>query len=225
MNINRYRLFLLGFPKSLRFNFRYFPFRVAIKLPVWLTHRVRLKSLKGNVSIESEEIRSGMISIGFGHVSISDVNEYSLWNVEGTVVFKGRAGFGAGTKIAVGKDAILTFGEGFLVTARSEFACFREITFGRENLVSWDVLVMDTDAHPIYDQQNRRMNKDRPIRIGDHVWIGCRSVILKGAEVANGCIVGAGSLVNGKFNRSSSVIAGNPARIVKENVSWQGSNG
>ncbi|MGK9477939.1 hypothetical protein ACSSV9_14105 [Melioribacter sp. OK-6-Me] len=58
-----------------------------------------------------------MIFIGFAHVSINDTNEYSLWNVEGTVVFKGKAGFGAGSKIAVGKNAELTFGQNFLITA------------------------------------------------------------------------------------------------------------
>ncbi|MGK9369487.1 hypothetical protein ACSSWA_11355 [Melioribacter sp. Ez-97] len=82
-----------------------------------------------------------MITIGYAHVSINDVNENSLWNVEGTVIFKGRAGFGAGTKIAVGEGAILTFGNNFLITARTEIACFKEITFGDYYLLSWDILV------------------------------------------------------------------------------------
>ena len=127
MNIKKLKLFLLGFPKTLLFNFHYFDFKTALKLPVWLTHRVRLKSLKGRVHLEASQIRRGMISIGFAHVSINDTNEYSLWNVEGTVIFKGKAGFGAGTKIAVGKNAKHTFGKNFLITARSEIASFHGI--------------------------------------------------------------------------------------------------
>jgi len=220
MNIKKIKLFLLGLPKTLLFNFHYFDFKTAIKLPVWLTHKVRLKSLKGIVHLETSQIKRGMISIGFAHVSINDTNEYSLWNVEGTVIFKGKAGFGSGTKIAVGKNAKLTFGQNFLITARSEIACFREIRFGDDCLLSWDILVMDTDAHPIYDEQMKRINDDKSIIIGNHVWIGCRTLILKGAEIGEGCIVGAHSLINKKFNVSQAILAGNPAKVVKKSVKW-----
>lgn len=220
MNIIKVKFFLLGLPNTLIFNFYYFPLKVAIRLPVLLTHKVRLKKLKGSVLIQSEEIRRGMITIGYAHVSINDVNEYSLWNVEGTVVFKGRAGFGAGTKIAVGKDATLTFGNNFLITARSEIACFKEITFGDNDLLSWDILVMDTDAHPIYNNKNERINKDKPIKIGNHVWIGCRSIILKGTQIPDNCVIGVSTLVHRRFNETNSLIVGNPALIVKKDIVW-----
>mgnify|MGYP005868018019 FL=1 len=174
MNIKKYKLFLLGLPKTLLFNFHYFPFKKAMKLPVWLTHRVRLKSLKGEVILQSEKIRRGMITIGYQHVSINDINEYSLWNVQGKVVFRGRAGFGAGAKIAVGRGATLTFGDQFLMTARSELVCFKEISFGDNCLLSWNILVMNTDAHPVYDKEGNHINHDQPITIGNKVWIGCR---------------------------------------------------
>lgn len=218
--MNNKILFFPGLPKTFLFNFYYFPFRTAIKLPVWLTHRMRLKTLKGKVILKSNEIRRGMVTIVYQHVSINDVNEYSLWNVEGTVILKGSAGFGAGAKIAVGKGATLTFGDQFLMTSRPEIACFKYICFGDRCLLSWNILIMDTDAHPVYDQDNQRINEDAPIKIGNKVWIGCRSTILKGAEIADGCIVGANSFVNKKFNQKNCVIAGNPAKIVKENVQW-----
>lgn len=218
--MKRYKLFISGLPKTLLFNFHYFPIRNAIKLPVLLTHKVRLKKLKGRVILQAKEIRRGMISIGYSNVSINDVNEYSLWNVEGTVVFKGRAGFGAGTKIAVGKDATLTFGDNFLITARSEIACFKEITFGENDLLSWDILVMDTDAHPIYNEMGERINEDSNIIIGNHVWIGCRTTILKGTAINEDCIIGSNSLLNKKYPQKKSIIAGIPGQIIKENIDW-----
>jgi len=78
-----------------------------------LTHKVRSKSLKGKVLLQTEKIKRGLINIGYQHVSINGINEYSLWNVEGTVIFKGKTGFGAGTKIAVGPKGTLTFGDNF----------------------------------------------------------------------------------------------------------------
>jgi hypothetical protein len=104
------KLFLFGLPKTLMFNFHYFPLSAAIKLPVLLTHRVRIKKIKGKI-ILPKQIKRCMILLGFAHVSINDVNEYFLWNVEGTIVFKGKAEFGAGTKIDVEKDTTLTFGK------------------------------------------------------------------------------------------------------------------
>ncbi|MGQ9644556.1 MAG: acyltransferase, partial [Ignavibacterium sp.] len=203
MSTRKYKLFSLGLPKTLLFNFHYFNFKTAIKLPVWMTHKVRLKSLKGEVILQTEKIRRGMITIGYQHVSINDINEYSLWNVEGKVVFKGRAGFGAGAKIAVGKVATLTFGDHFLMTARSEIACFKEIQFGDHCLLSWNILIMDTDAHPVYDEEANIINQDQPIIIGNKVWIGCRSTILKGTVVADGCIIGTGALLNKKFSNKN----------------------
>jgi len=220
MNIKKLKLFLLGLPKTFLFNFHYFDFKTAVKFPVWLTHKVRLKSLKGIVHLETSQIRRGMISIGFAHVSINDTNEYSLWNVEGTVIFNGRAQFGAGSKIAVGKKARLKIGDNFLITARTEIACFKEITFGKDCLLSWDILIMDTDAHPIFSDSGDRINHDQPIKIGSHSWIGCRSTILKGTILPNNTIVGAYTLISKKFVEENSVIVGNAATVVKRNVNF-----
>jgi acetyltransferase-like isoleucine patch superfamily enzyme len=142
-----------------------------------------------------------MITIGYQHVSINDINEYSLWNVEGTVIIKGKAGFGAGTKIAVGKGAKLTLGDNFLITARSEIACFKEITFGDNCLKSWNVLLIDADAHPIFDENENLINDQKHKKIGNKVWIGCRTLTLKGTEIPDNCIIGANSLVNRKFTK------------------------
>ena len=55
----------------------------------------------------------------------------------------------------------------------------------------------------------------KPITIGDDVWIGCNSIILKGVKIGNGSIVAAGSVVT-KSVPPFSLVAGNPAKIVKE---------
>lgn len=220
MNIKKIKLFLFGLTKTIYVNLHYFPFLTAIKLPILLTNKVRIKKLKGKVIINTSKIKRGMINIGYQHVSINDVNEYSLWNVEGTIIFNGSAGFGAGTKIAVGKLATLTLGYNFSITARSEIACFKAITFGDNVLISWNVLIMDTDAHQIVNEKGVQINLDKPILIGNKVWIGCRSLILKGTEIKNNCVVGANSLINKSFNETHVTIAGNPARIIKKNVEW-----
>lgn len=54
-----------------------------------------------------------------------------------------------------------------------------------------------------------------PIIIGSNVWLGANVVILPGVELADGAIVGAGSIVTKSFTQKNSIIVGNPAKLVK----------
>jgi acetyltransferase-like isoleucine patch superfamily enzyme len=80
---------------------------------------------------------------------------------------------------------------------------------------------MDSDIHSIKNDREEVTNLPNPIRIGDKVWIGCRSVVLKGSDVPDGCIIGANALVNRKLDVECSIYAGNPANIVKKGISWE----
>lgn len=55
-----------------------------------------------------------------------------------------------------------------------------------------------------------------PIVLGDDVWIGANVVVLKGARVGTGCIIAAGAVVPGGEYPPRSLIAGNPARVLRE---------
>ena len=148
-----------------------------------------------------------------------------LFPVSGTIVFKGEANIGHGSKIVVSKSGNLIFGERFVISAESSIVCFCEVVFGNDCLLSWDILVMDTDFHKIYSiETNRQINADKKIIIGDNCWIGCRSLILKGAILSKNTIVAANSLVgNSEISQMStnSIVGGIPARILKENVFWK----
>ena len=66
----------------------------------------------------------------------------------------------------------------------------------------------------------KRTNPSKDINIAQHVWIGSKVTITKGAAVAKDSIIGTGSIVTKVFDQPNVVIAGIPAKIVKENVSW-----
>ncbi|ROC31254.1 hypothetical protein C4Z35_010015 [Klebsiella pneumoniae subsp. pneumoniae] len=85
---------------------------------------------------------------------------------------------------------------------------------------SWDVLVMDTDFHKIYNQQNEVINQDREVIISDNVWIGCRALILKGSAIPSGSIIGAGSVVSSRCKFDNALYAGVPALKLKDNIKW-----
>lgn len=92
------------------------------------------------------------------------------------------------------------------------------IEIGNDTLIGANVKIIDNDFHPV-DPVARKNNDNSkighaPVVIGENVFIGMNSIVLKGTKIGNNCVVGAGSVVHGEFP-DNSIIAGNPARIIK----------
>ena len=179
-----------------------------------------LKECKGTVELPAKKF-AGMIKLGYGHVGIFDQHRSrGIWEVAGIVKFEGSAFLGHGSKLSIGNFGVLALGNNFTITAESSIICLKQVSFGNDCLLSWEVLIMDTDFHKIYSQEGNLLNTDKDIIIQDHVWIGTRCTILKGAEIASNCIVAATSLVTGKLNEQGCLYGGHPAKIIKENIVW-----
>ena len=116
----------------------------------------------------------------------------------------------------------VTVGENTLLCGKTHLACTegRSITIGRDCLFSSDLVFRTGDSHSLTDLSGRRINPARDITVGDHVWIGHRALICKGVVLPRDCVVGTGAVVTrGAFDEHT-VIAGSPARTVRQNVSW-----
>ena len=61
----------------------------------------------------------------------------------------------------------------------------------------------------------------KPVAIGNNVWIGCKAIILKGVTIGEGAVVAAGSVVT-KDVAPFTLVAGNPARVIREVKGWRG---
>ena len=207
-------------PLTLRFNFHYFPTRVAVRLPVLLHRGIRLRALRGTVKLEGP-VHRGMVAIGYRQTGIFDEKaSRTVWDNSGTVIFRGSASFGAGCQVSVGSEACLTVGDNLTVTAHATFICRHSIVIGDDCLISWEALIMDSDLHQILGDTGGLMNPNRPIHIGNRAWIGCRSVVLKGSNLADDMIVAANSTVSGCPAGSGTVVGGPAARVLREGVHW-----
>lgn len=95
-----------------------------------------------------------------------------------------------------------------------------QITIGDNCLFASEIDIWASDTHSIIDLEGNLLNYGGKIEIGNHVWIGKGVKISKNAKISDSSIVGWASVVSKKFEEPNVVIAGNPAKIVKQNVNW-----
>ena len=216
------RICQIGIINTLRLNFGYFPFREAVKFPILAGKNLKIRRLKGVVEILNP--KTGCVKIGFDSVGIFDYQkERAIWELHdgGRVVFEGVAKIGNACRICVMGGGVLIIGDDSQIMAKTTLLCSHDIRIGRECLFSWEIMIVDSDLHPVFDNNGTLLNKTDRLVIGDRVWIGCRATILKNSQIPSGAIIGAGSLVNSKLDIPNSMYGGVPCRLLKSDVCWK----
>lgn len=121
-----------------------------------------------------------------------------------------------GADIILFNGAKLKLGSGFF-NSNIKIRCHERIEIGENVAISHDVTIMDSDAHEgLWDGYE----KTKPIKIGNHVWIGTRVTILKGVTIGDNAIIAAGSVVT-KDVPNNTVVAGVPAKVIKTDINWK----
>lgn len=138
---------------------------------------------------------------------------------EAEITFHGPACICNGCRITIEDGGKLLLGSDIFINENSRITACSEIRIGDGCWIGWDVNIIDTDFHQI------ALNKAiKPlvssISIEDHVWIGARVMILKGVTVGSGSVIAGGAIVT-KDVPPRCLAAGNPARIIKEDVEWE----
>lgn len=123
--------------------------------------------------------------------------------------------FYTGFNITVNNGAKLVIGSGY-ANYNVKIDCFDEIVIGQNVAISHNVIIRDSDSHTLTGQRK----KSAPIHIGNHVWIGMNSIILKGVSIGNGAVIAAGAVVTHDVP-AKSLVAGVPAKIIRNNVEWE----
>lgn len=165
----------------------------------------------------SVECRSGVTD---GRVSIGKDSVLSC-----RIVFERNIG-----TVSVGHDTYV---------GGSQIICAKKIEIGSNVLVSWGCTIVDHDSHSLnwrdraddvrkwregllsggLEKASELKNWDAvemaPIRIADKAWLGMNVTVLKGVTIGEGAVVAAGSIVT-KDVPPWTLVAGNPARVIKE---------
>jgi len=126
-----------------------------------------------------------------------------------------------GEFLLMGDDASIRIGHhSTLESARFVAHGGTELEVGPDCMFAYDVEVRTSDSHSILDASTGdRINPDKSVRIGEHVWLGARSVVLKGVSIGDQSIVATGSIVT-KDVGSGVLVGGVPARQIKDGVTW-----
>ena len=120
-----------------------------------------------------------------------------------------------GAYISIDKNASLEIKGGY-INNDVRIYCFNSIIIGENVAIAEDVVIRDSDNHPI---NNDYKSISKPIIIGDKVWIGMRSTILKGVTIGDGAIIAAGAVVT-KDVSPRTLVGGVPAKLIKKDVIW-----
>lgn len=154
-----------------------------------------------------------MLSIGkYWHGQLPEPSVVTVLR-GGRVMLTGNFVLHKRCNVRIGEKGVLTLGNGY-ASDNLRMDCYGSIAIGDGVAIASDVTIMDTDHHTIVGT----MSEPQPIRIGNHVWIGTKAIILKGVTIGDGAVIAAGSVVN-KDVEPGWLYGGVPARKIRP-VEW-----
>jgi len=113
----------------------------------------------------------------------------------------------------------LIFGKNFCANRNTFISCSKQIVFGDDVLLGWNVSIRDSDGHTLITDGKPHI-KRKPVIVGNHVWVCAHSHILKGTVIGSNSVVGYGSIMTNGSNEDNVLWAGIPATILRRNIDW-----
>lgn len=214
----------LNIIKTVIFNFKTLPFKVAIKLPVYLYGKVDFYFLLGKVKITDVPIRKGLIKLGMNKEFLGTSKGASLVILgrNSTLHFKGSCEISSNFLLRLGDMSTLTIGDGCFFGNSVKVICINQISIGKWTRIAFESQLIDSDFHYTFniDQQVVKP-REKKIIIGDYNWIGNRTTISKGTYTKPFTIVAASAILNKNYSSIDEqfpVLAGQPAKLVAKNI-------
>nr|CAI34501.1 putative glycosyl transferase [Streptococcus pneumoniae] len=213
-------IIILSLPKIFYINLKCLPLNQAVKLPIYVHFNTRLM-IKGDIKIIDTHLSRFTIILGKDGSNHISPHESRLFIYDGGQLILGRnILLSSGFNLCIEQGGTVKLGDNVSFNRNSSIFCKKQINIGKNSLFGWNCSLRDNNGHRIYYQDNC-IKSEEVIVIGENCWITADSVILKNSVLPFSTVVATGSLVNKEFNQSNILIAGRPARIIREDIKWE----
>lgn len=162
--------------------------------------------------------RGCRLLIGKSHVAGGPASLHLMRCARLTVHGQGRVTVSRGARILIMKDAHLEVGTETTIHYNTAITCMKYIAIAQFCAISWNANILDGNLHELV-VDGVPQPRTKPVALGSYAWIGCGATVI-GASVGAGAVVGAGSVVT-RDVPDRAVVAGNPARVIRKDVSWR----
>lgn len=226
-SIKRFLHFLREFAKTniiktVYINFKMFPFKQAIKFPMFFYGKIFVLDLSGKIIIDGP-LKPGMIRYGYKWFDLWPTSFLpSQIQVMGTIVFKGEAIISGGANVNVqSREGELVIGKRTLIGGGSIVKCLKKIEIGDESRITGNCTVMDCNMHFVKNIDTGIVtNYKAPIKIGKRCWINAGSIISKGAVIPDYSISARNAYLSKDYSNfgTNLFLVGSPAKPTSSKV-------
>lgn len=173
----------------------------------------------------SKIIFNGNNNILFCEDNVILKNSVLEFNGDNSIIYLSSNKFDYILNVAINNNSVFYIGKDNYINKELKIIISEEknIFIGNDGIFSLGIWFRTADPHLIYDiKTNNRINESKSIYLGDHIWLGQNSLILKGTQIDSGSIIGANSVISNKIINNNEIWAGNPIKKVKDKIFWDG---
>lgn len=194
--------------------YKTFRARIKFKCAIRIYRHTSFRMLNGSVCHLNGKIEVGKVWPGWGYsqpttILVKSGGELDIDNFQ----------IHSGCTVVVMNGGHLSFGSDGYLNRNATIVCSNEITIGKNVAIAQNVIIRDSDIHHVI-VDDKELPNSSPIYIGNNVWIGTAALILKGVTIGDGAIIAAGAVVT-KDVPNNCLVAGNPAKVIKDNIRWR----
>ena len=213
-------LIRLNWPATCRLNYRAGGLAAVFRMPVKVFGRLRL-SVDGKIELPPHAGRNTLV-IGSAHEDYTASAGRAEMQIHGTWRVGGLVRIGPDCFIGIAENAVLTMGEGCHIGRDSQIHCYRHICFGN-GVLAGELYATDSAAHQVVrNGEPEALTGD--VVVGDKVYLGFRTMLLKGTRIPRGSVVASGAVCCRDYTLAAEeniLLAGIPAVIKEKNVTFK----
>ena len=204
--------------KTIYINFKFFPWKVALKLPIVIVGKVDLGKCEGKIVLKDRP-RFAMLIVGSPNPPNTSISNTTFW-IDGTLELSDHVRVLRGSSIHVSEGALLTIGREVRFNVSNKIWCTNHIDIGSNCRFSWECQVLDANFHYIVDSSGKTKRHTGIVVLGESCFIANRVTINKGTVLPNFTIVAANSFVNRDFTQygEAPTIGGLPAKFIRQGM-------